>query len=179
MNPEFEVPKTQRSLIRRIAKRILRENPGLKDAVDRPEILQAPHPLLLQRAQEVTRIDGEVREVVNILHRAFAQDVVGVAAPQIGRSLQIFVASFPYGREVFINPEYIEHPSGKVEFQIEGCLSTSKFRPVGRHRLVGVSYLNLDGEIKNRQFKDELARIVQHEMDHLDGILITTRKIDA
>jgi peptide deformylase len=110
---------------------------------------------------------------------------VGIAAPQVFESLAIFiVASRPNPRypdaplmepEVVINPEIIERSPEMVK-DWEGCLSIPGLRgEVSRHRHIKTRYQSIEGKVVDREFSDFVARVVQHEDDHLHGIVFLDR----
>ena len=140
------------------------------------KIVFYPHPVLRRKAQPVPAIDEEVRGVaermVQLMHEAKG---VGLAAPQVGLSWRLFVANpsnEPGDDRVFINPS-LEGASPIVDAAEEGCLSIPEVRgEVRRPASISVRATDLEG----REFvlsSDELpARVWQHEIDHLDGVLI-------
>ena len=110
---------------------------------------------------------------------------VGIAAPQVGESSRLFiVASRPNPRypdaplmepEVVINPEILER-SDEVVKGWEGCLSIPGIRGhVPRHRRIRVQYVNAEGHEIERVFSDFVARVFQHEYDHLEGVVFLDR----
>jgi peptide deformylase len=142
-------------------------------------ILHYPHPALRAKAAEIPRITEELKAValrmVELMHAAPG---VGLAAPQVGLGLRLFVAN-PTGQPaddaVFINPTLA--PMGRdLSDHEEGCLSLPEIRGIIRRpKVITITALNLSGQ--SVQFTDEdlAARIWQHEYDHLDGILIIDR----
>ena len=151
------------------------------------QIVQLGHPALRAPAGPV---DFPASQAV----RALADDLlatlreaegVGIAAPQVGESLAMFiVAPRPNPRypdapamepEVVINPEIVAL-SGELVKGWEGCLSIPGLRGlVPRHRSIRVRYRDLDGREVERPFEDFTARIFQHEFDHLHGIVFLDR----
>lgn len=101
----------------------------------------------------------------------YLEDGVGLAAPQIGVSLRFFAMDDGNGPLIIINPEIIEH-SNEKELGEEGCLSLPGiFADVNRYKWVKLKYQDEYGNVHERLFEGYSARIVQHERDHLDGIL--------
>jgi peptide deformylase len=101
---------------------------------------------------------------------------VGLAAPQVGHSIRMLV--FDIGSEfgIIINPEIIE-TEGLPEAGMEGCLSFPKeFCRVARYKKIKVQYIDLAGNTVVKWFEDLSARIVQHEMDHLEGVTMKQRE---
>jgi peptide deformylase len=107
---------------------------------------------------------------------------VGLAAPQIGKSLALFLMDYKDMHRVIINPEIVtishnpNHSTKKKRKKsseiLEGCLSLPHFYgPITRANRVTLKYKNLDGQEITEEFKGFLAQIVQHEVDHLQGVL--------
>ncbi len=128
-------------------------------------------PILRKQAKKVENIDDNIRAFVKELFETMYQsDGVGLAAPQIGVSLRIFVMDDGLPR-VFINPEIIYYSPDKVVDE-EGCLSIPDvFENVERSKEIVIRYYNENGEKREERFVDRSARIVQHEYDHLEGRL--------
>ena len=100
-----------------------------------------------------------------------AANGIGLAAPQIGRSLRLFTVNIEGKIYVFINPEIKDISSEKVPFE-EGCLSVQKtWGPVVRPKKLTIKALDENGKPVKIRAKGLLARVVQHEMDHLNGTL--------
>ena len=147
------------------------------------ELVLYPDPVLRRRAAPIQAVDDEVRrkarEMFDIMYR---EKGVGLAAPQVGWSVRLFVVnalpgSDPAGEKVYINPE-LEAPPGSVDDMVdeEGCLSIPGVRGnVARHRQIRVRAMGLDGQPFGEELEDLGARVFQHELDHLDGILFITR----
>jgi len=141
------------------------------------EILHEPHPVLRQVARPVEAVIDEVRRLVDdMAETMYASHGIGLAAPQVGQSLRIFVAD-PAGDGrgllTFINPIFFACV-GSPEPVSEGCLSILDLLTyVKRWRRVAVRALDRAGEPFELWADDMLAVIVQHENDHLDGILMT------
>ncbi|HUY05745.1 MAG TPA: peptide deformylase [Acidimicrobiales bacterium] len=138
-------------------------------------IRQFGDPVLRQRAREVESVNGAlVRLVEDMYETMYDAPGVGLAAPQIGVERRLFVYDVGDGAHAVINPEIVES-SGEWSYD-EGCLSIPDLswtvvRPGSVH-LRGVS---LDGEEIDIEADELLARCFQHEMDHLDGILLVER----
>ncbi len=99
------------------------------------------------------------------------KDGVGLAAPQIGKNIRVFVLGTKDGIKFFINPEIIKK-SWIKETGEEGCLSVPDvFGLVKRHKKIKVKFLNRSGETEIIEATGLMARVIQHENDHLDGIL--------
>ncbi len=136
-------------------------------------------PVLRQRTPAVARVDDAVRRLVDDLFETMrAAKGVGLAAPQVGASQRVAVVDV--GEEfppplVLINPRIVES-GAEVEVAEEGCLSIPEiFGDVERPALVTLEALDRDGEPYRVTVSGYKARAVQHEIDHLDGILFLDR----
>ena len=159
------------------------------------EIVQYGHPVLRQRCEPVVEVTDEIRQLaVDMLETMVDAQGVGLAAPQIGRALRMAVIDVSHdpkcvsflkvnGQDaplesimplVFLNPE-IEFGQ-KKESDIEGCLSIQDLRAeVRRPESVKVRLLLLDGTLMEIETDGLLARALQHEIDHLNGVLFVDR----
>jgi peptide deformylase len=151
------------------------------------QIAQLGHPVLRAHVVPVTfPVSDAIRALVaDMLVTLRDANGVGIAAPQVFESVAIFiVASRPSPRypdaplmepEVVINPEIIERSSETIK-DWEGCLSIPGIRgEVPRHQHIKARYQTLEGAVVERPFSDFVARIVQHEDDHLRGIVFLDR----
>ena len=151
------------------------------------QIAQLGHPVLRAPVEPVgVPVADEIRSLVaDMLLTLRDANGVGIAAPQVYESKAIFiVASRPNPRyptaplmdpEVVINPEILERSTDIVK-DWEGCLSIPGIRgEVPRHREIKVRYQSIEGQLIERQFSDFVARIFQHEDDHLHGIVFLDR----
>ncbi len=152
-----------------------------------PDIAQLGQPVLKQKAQVVEDILGEecqdlIKDMMSAVEEAGG---VGIAAPQIYHSLRIFImCSKPNARypdaplmapTAIINPEIIA-ASEEIEKDWEGCLSVPSMRGlVPRHQTVKVKYHDAQGLQHETAFTGFIARIFQHEIDHLDGLTFIDR----
>ncbi|HXZ84456.1 MAG TPA: peptide deformylase [Myxococcota bacterium] len=140
-------------------------------------IIVAPDPRLKVKCKPVARVDAEVRKLMDdMLETMELAPGVGLAAPQVGIAKRIIVVDVaPSGepRQPYrmANPEIVWASDEKVAFE-EGCLSLpEEFAEVTRPARVRVRYLDHENEIREIEAKDMLATCIQHEMDHLDGVL--------
>lgn len=135
-------------------------------------------PVLSQRAKDVTEIDGTVAALVDDMFEVmYDAPGLGLAAPQVGVSRRIFVYDSDERAGVLINPEIVES-DGEWEF-VEGCLSIPGLHwSVVRPRTVLLRGVDLDGNTVEFEATDLEARIFQHELDHLDGVLLVERITD-
>lgn len=151
-------------------------------------------PNLKKPSLEIDSNYPELQKLIDdMFETMYAAKGVGLAAPQIGKNIRLFIVDgAPFANEegeeidpkavgiesfkkVFINPIIEEEKGEPWPFQ-EGCLSIPKIREnVQRKEEVVVSYLNENWELKEETFSGYAARIIQHEYDHLEGILFTDR----
>ena len=142
------------------------------------EILRYPDPFLRVRTRELDEITDEVRSKVRQMFDAmYEAKGVGLAASQVGWDARVFIQNLsgePEGEEVHVNPVIVEH-SGE-DFEEEGCLSLPGLRGrVMRARIVLVQSTRLDAKPQEVRHEGLAARAVQHELDHLDGMLFIQR----
>ena len=151
------------------------------------QILEIGSPILRQNSATITNTTDPQLDalIVDLIATADAANGVGIAAPQVASSVRLFiVASRPSPRYpqaptmapmAMINPQIIER-SGDLVAGWEGCLSVPGTRGlVMRDRAISVRYLTRYGELVQQELTDFIARIFQHELDHLDGILFPDR----
>jgi peptide deformylase len=144
------------------------------------EILTIGHPILSQKAARVEKIDEELvqlaRDMVETMYRAPG---IGLAAPQVNVSKRLITVDLSVGEKeddliILVNPE-ITHQEGEVVCE-EGCLSVPDIREkVARPYRVVVRGLDLEGNEVEIEGEDMLARVLCHEIDHLDGKLFIDR----
>lgn len=120
--------------------------------------------------------DNEIQEIIDKLLASIPENALGLAAPQIGILKRAFVANFSFGKYILINPEITFTSSEKIP-SIEGCLSLSSSHCINRFTRIGVRGEIIkapDGNLGITEFKlfGLDAYIAQHEMDHLNGVLI-------
>jgi peptide deformylase len=160
------------------------------------KIVQAPEPVLSEKAKPVEKIDKYIKTLLKemevTLSEARDPEGVGLAAPQVGKSLQIFIIRQSPDDPLltFINPEVVSFADPKPPkdenekekksgVQLEGCLSLKDvWGVVNRHGEVVLSYMDEHGQKHQKKFDGFLATIIQHEYDHLQGILFTKRVIE-
>jgi len=143
-------------------------------------ILKYGDRMLHDPAQPVDAITPEITRLIDdMIETMYAAPGVGLAAPQIGVPLRIFVVAISVGRDpagllVFVNPEILERDG--MQLEEEGCLSIPGFEAtVVRPSRVVLKGLDRDGAEHQREGTVLLARAFQHEMDHLDGTLFVDR----
>lgn len=160
------------------------------------EILTAPNPILLQKAKPIGRIDSSIIRLIEEMEQTLKAtkdpEGVGLAAPQVGRSLQIFIIkpTKKLTMQVFINPivqgineregrQDTEHTTKTGQEKLEGCLSLPTiWGEVKREPSIMVSYIDEKGKKRTRTYKGFVATIIQHEYDHLQGTLFTKRVLE-
>ncbi len=138
------------------------------------------------KADEVEEITEELKELIHAMFKKCPEsNGIGLAAPQVGVLKRLFVVSVPEStdedgsvteglREVFINP-VILRSEGSCKME-EGCLSVPGiFEVVSRPEAVEVEYTDITGDRKTGFFDGLLARVIQHENDHLDGVLFVSK----
>jgi peptide deformylase len=133
-------------------------------------------PVLRRKARPIRRIDGAIRKLAaDMLETMHAAPGVGLAAPQVGFSERLIVVSYEEREYVMVNP-VLTRRSAETALGEEGCLSLpSLYGDVERAVNVRVQGLDLAGKRCTIDAEEWLARIFQHELDHLDGILFTDR----
>lgn len=149
------------------------------------EVVHHPHPALRWKSREVTRIDAELRGMIaEMFELMYANRGIGLAANQVALPYRLFVIN-PTGdsaekneEHVFINPQ-ITRRNGSHEDE-EGCLSLPEvYGPVSRAERIVVDAFDLSGQQFEMELNDLPARVVQHEYDHLDGIMFIDRVAPA
>ena len=139
--------------------------------------------ILTKKAEKVEVINDEIKELVqDMLDTMYENDGIGLAACQIGVLKSIIVYDVEYIKEeekkkpvVFINPKITYTSKTKIEVE-EGCLSfPNVFGNVVRFEKIKVEYTNLEGKRKIATGKDIEAVVMQHELDHLDGVVFLDR----
>lgn len=149
-------------------------------------------PVLRQKARPVEQVDGRVRALArDLIETMRAQHGVGLAAEQVGEPLAVCVVEVPLEMDrdekgllynpgvvmplVLVNPRLVS-ASHETETADEGCLSfPGLYAPIARPVEVTVEYLDLQGRPQTCTFRKFVARVVQHEMDHLAGVLLVDR----
>lgn len=144
------------------------------------EIVTLGHPVLKQKAKKVHRVDDSIRQLVDDLIDTVEStpNGAGLAAPQIGVPLRAIVTHIDGKSTPVINPEIVEESEDEIEAE-EGCLSIPGwYGPVWRKRRVVVKGLSPSGKRVKVKAEEFEARVFQHEIDHLDGILFIERMED-
>ncbi|HIQ36534.1 MAG TPA: peptide deformylase [Desulfocapsa sulfexigens] len=139
-------------------------------------ILKFPDPILRQKAKKISNFDASLQNLAtDMIETMYDAPGVGLAAPQIGESIRLIVVNASQeedGEEtmVLVNPEITEREGTQADE--EGCLSVLDLTAsVKRSQKVTVSYQDMTGESQELTVEDRFAVILQHEIDHLNGIL--------
>ena len=151
-------------------------------------IIAYGHPVLRETTQPVSPDDPEIQQLIDdMFETMYAASGVGLAAPQIGKALRLFVIdgepmdpaedqdedSLEGFKKVFINPQILEEDGDEWAFE-EGCLSIPGIRePVNRQPQIRLRYQDRTFEEHEETFTGVRARIIQHEYDHIEGVLFT------
>ncbi len=141
------------------------------------EIITYPNPILTQPSQPITNpTDLEIKQLITEMTKTMrAHDGVGLAAPQVGKNIRLFLVEIDHNLTTFINPE-IQKLSGKETRMEEGCLSfPGQYLPIVRPSKVKIKFTDASGQKQIIKATGLLARAIQHEFDHLEGILFTER----
>ncbi len=162
------------------------------------KVVHVPNAVLIKKAEVVDKITKKIRKIVSDMEVALVNysdpPGVGLAAPQVGISLRIFlVKPTPEDEtEVFINPTILKtvgekkplkrpksSKNKKKRGELEGCLSVPRvWAPLKRPQKVQLEWTDIDGKKHKAWFSGFKAVIVQHETDHIDGILFTQRSLE-
>jgi peptide deformylase len=150
------------------------------------EIAQVGNPALRQIAQPIYHIDDTIQTLIaNLMATLLESNGVGIAAPQVAAAYRLLiVASRPNDRyphaptmepTVMLNPRILSASDDRVK-DWEGCLSVPGIRGlVPRHRQIDIEYTSAEGTLQQQTLTDFVARIFQHEFDHLNGMVFLDR----
>ena len=148
------------------------------------EITKAPHQVLLRKTSIVPESDiasGKYKNLVEEMRVAMKEhNGVGLAANQTGHTVRIFIIDEKTAKthekpDAYINPEITEYSDDTDEME-EGCLSLPQYYvPISRAKKIKIKAITLDGQKVKFKARGFLARVLQHETDHLNGILIKER----
>ena len=151
------------------------------------QIIQLGHPILRQQAQQVDNIrDQRIQKLIDdLIATVGIANGVGIAAPQVAEGDRLFIVAsrpnprYPNAPEMaptaMINPKLLAHSSEVIKGW-EGCLSIPGIRGlVPRYQAIEVEYSDRNGKSQKQELTDFVARIFQHEYDHLDGIVFLDR----
>jgi len=144
------------------------------------------HPVLRKAAEDIHEDYPDLHELIaDLFETLYKSEGIGLAAPQIGKSIRIFVIdgeplakdepSLAGFKKAFINARIVEK-SGDLELMTEGCLSIPNLREeVNREARIRITYYDENWHYHDEIYEGYIARIIQHEYDHLDGILFTDK----
>jgi len=149
------------------------------------EIIKLPHPMLRRKAHKVVDFNADLLQLIEDMIETMRDEPgVGLAAPQVNISQRLIVVEYPEDDTipnakpkvfVLVNPKLTQVSDEKMK-EIEGCLSVPNlFGEVDRSQSVTVRAQNRHGKVVTIRANDWLARIFQHEIDHLNGILFVDR----
>ena len=142
------------------------------------------HPVLRKVAKEIDQDDENLDQfIVDMFETMYDSDGIGLAAPQVGNSIRLFIIDatpledeepeMKDFKKVFINPQIVEK-NGDVSAFNEGCLSIPNLREeVVREPKINITYYDEEFNFYDEEYDGTLSRIIQHEYDHLDGIMFT------
>lgn len=157
------------------------------------KIITVKSPSLRKKSKSIAKIDKKVKALLldmkETLKAQKDPEGVGLAAPQIGKNLRVFLVNHEGIERVVINPEILEttkiatkvaNPKKKKKDEIlEGCLSLPHYYgPLNRNQKIKIKYSDEEGKLITEEFTGFMAQIIQHEIDHLDGILFIDRIIE-
>jgi len=148
---------------------------GTLDGVSTFPVRLFGDPVLRQRAKEVDELDGDLARLVATMYDTMREAIgLGLAAPQIGVLKRLYTFDLGEGPDVIVNPEIVES-SGEWVYE-EGCLSVPGMHfEITRPKLVTVRGVDLDGKEVVIEGDELMGRLIQHEIDHLDGMLVLDR----
>lgn len=132
-----------------------------------------PDKILRRQSAKIKKIDKKIKRLILDMGKTMlVNEGVGLAAPQVGESIRLIVVNTKDGPLALINPK-ITRRSWSKELGEEGCLSLPDFRAnIKRSKKINVIYLDKDATKIKIKAEGLLARVIQHEVDHLNGILI-------
>ena len=146
--------------------------------IEKCRITHYPADVLARRAEPVEKIDDNIRQLVQKMADIMAENKgIGLAGPQAGVALRLFIISLDGSREkinVYINPTVT--PLGEIDSIEEGCLSVpSVYTKIRRYKKCKVTATDLDGNEFSEEAEGLYARALQHENDHINGMIIVDR----
>ena len=146
--------------------------------IEKCQITRYPAGVLRMRAEPVEEINDDIRRLVDKMYDIMLKNKgVGLAAPQVGLSLRLFIISLDGSRDnvkAYVNPTI--NPTGELEGIDEGCLSVPGiYTKIRRYKQCEVTATDLDGNEFTDQAEGLYARALQHEHDHLEGITVVNR----
>jgi peptide deformylase len=148
---------------------------GTLEAVSTFSVRLFGDPVLRQRANDVEELDGDLARLVDAMYDTMHDALgLGLAAPQVGVLKRLYTYDLGEGPRVIVNPEIVES-TGEWSYE-EGCLSVPGLHfEIVRPKLVTVRGVDLDGKEIVFEGDELMGRLIQHEIDHLDGVLLLDR----
>lgn len=144
------------------------------------KIVQYGNPILRRKTEKIDRVDDDLRDLAeDMVDTMFEAEGIGLAAPQVGESISMCVVNMGLIEEgaepkAFVNPEIYETEG--LERLEEGCLSIPDIREdIDRPTTIQLRYTDIKGIEHDERAEGMLARVLQHEIDHLDGVLFIDR----
>lgn len=145
-------------------------------------------PVLRKKAKLVKKFDKKlVTLVADMWETLKIQDDpegIGLAAPQIGKSLQVFLVDHNGQEKTIINPKILKITKNKAKKKtkkeiLEGCLSLQHYYgPISRNKSITIKYKDINGKEVKEKFDNFFAQIIEHEIDHLNGVLFVDRILE-
>ena len=143
------------------------------------ELVTYPNTILRQTSVEVLFPVDLTHIVDNMFDIMYKYDGVGLSAIQIGHTLRLIVADVGEGKEIYVNPKIVRL-GGTQRYVIEGCLSfPDVFERIKRWNKITISYQDIEGNQKVLNTGGLRAHMLQHELEHLDGILLCDKGLEA
>jgi peptide deformylase len=143
------------------------------------EIIRYPNPILRKKCKAVKKVDARTRKLIDdMIETLHAAPGIGLAAPQIGENIRLIVVDIGEGAFAMVNPKIKEKSKAHQTFD-EGCLCLPGIvGPVSRSSRITVEGLDRNGEKFTIEAEGLLATVLQHEIDHLEGIVFLDRVTD-
>ncbi|MBD3238212.1 MAG: peptide deformylase [Candidatus Moranbacteria bacterium] len=136
---------------------------------DDPRLKQKCKKISNPKAENIVKLIKEMKKTMKI------NNGIGLAAPQIGQPVRLFIVQVNYNQYVIINPIIKKLSQNKTQME-EGCLSfPGIFRTIERSQKIEIKYINQQGQSKKLKASGLLARAIQHEYDHLEGVIFLDR----
>lgn len=141
------------------------------------ELIKEPNPILYKKSRKIVQITDDIKQLIFAMKKIMKNNNgIGLAAPQVGKNIRLILISTEKGILPLINP-VIYRKSLRKDTEEEGCLSCPGANiQIKRSKIIYVKALNQEGQEIKFRAEGLFARVIQHEADHLDGILITNKK---